>query len=312
MRDAIFITAVLVGLAALWRAAGRTGWLGVLGGVFTLAAFTCGAYLEAPSPLRGACWLYGTALLGKTLSLGRGPRGAIGLGRGLAFLFLWPGLDPARAFVLDPSTDRRAGLASAIVGVVEVLAGLVFIAFAAKRGWLEGGDFVPAWCRLLSFGSFLDGGFRAMEGVLKFLGYRPERIFREPWRARDLAEFWGERWNRFIGKTLAVEVYAPVKRRFGRAVGMLATFFHSGFFHEALFFGSAEGTFGRYMTFFLVHGLVVAETVEFRAAPGGGPLVRRIVRRVVAGSILLATAPLFFGGCYPAVAPLERILERFL
>ena len=304
MRELIFIPAVLAALAALGRAASRVGFLGILAGLLTLTAFACGGYLDGPSPLRGACWLYGIALLGKTLALGRGPRSAIGFGRGLAFLLLWPGLDPSRAFVVDPAAHRRAGLASAVLGAAEVFAGLVFITYASKRGWLGYGDFVPAWCRLLSFASFLDGGFRGMEGFLQFVRFRPEHVFRSPWKARDLADFWGNRWNRFVGKTLALEVYAPVKRRFGRVAAMIATFFHSGFLHEALFRGSTEGPTGRYMVFFLLQGVAVAETVEYRAKPGGGG----VLRRAVAWGILLATAPLFFGGCYPTVVPLERVL----
>ena len=302
MRELVFLPVFLTVLAALVRARARVGALGVVGGLLAFAAFACGGYLDVPSPLRGAVSLYGIALFGKTLALGRRLRGGIGFGRGLAFLVLWPGLDPERAFVTDPRASRRRGLLAAIGGASEVLAGLVFMGFASRWGWLDAGPFVPAWCRLLSFGTFLHGGFLGMEGALEAMGFRPERIFREPWKARDLADFWGNRWNRFVGKSLALEVYAPAKRVVGRGAALGATFLVSGTLHEVLLFGSTVGPFGRYLLFFSAHGLAVAATVALRAKPGG-----RAFRYAVAWAILLATAPLFFGGCYPDVAPFERV-----
>lgn len=303
---ALYLTAVLATLAATVRAFGRVGFLGLLGGAATLGAFCAGAFLDAPSPARGACWVYGVALLGKTLALGRTSRGPIGRGRGIAYLFLWPGLDPDRAFVPDPGADRRAGLASAALGALEVFTSLALSSFAASNGWLDGGTFVPAWVRLLAFGCFLDGAFRAMEGCLEGLGFRPERVFRRPWAASDLADFWGARWNRFVGRTLAFEVFAPAKRRVGRTAALFLTFFHSGVLHEALFRGSTAGPEGRFVAFFLLHALGVAVTVRLPRSTAGEVLARR----ALAWAILLATAPLFFGGCYPAVVPLELVLGR--
>lgn len=304
---ALYLIAVLSTVAATARAVPRFAFLGVAGGVATLAAFAAGAFLDAPSPARGACWVYGIALLGKVLALGRSPvGGGIGVGRGLAYLFLWPGLYARRAYVPDPTVDRRAGLASAGLGALEVVAGLLLSSLAASRGWFEMGSFPSAWVRLFAFGSFLDGGFRGLEGVLAGLGYRPERIFRRPWAAGDPADFWANRWNRFVGRTLALEVYAPAKRRVGRLAALLATFLASGVLHEALFRGSTPGPVGRYLAFFLLHGLAVAAS-----ARGPAPTRRgRIVRRALSWAFLLATAPLFFGGCYPAVVPLELVLGR--
>ena len=180
-----------------------------------------------------------------------------------------------------------------------------FLACASAWGWLDAGPFVPAWCRLLSFGTFLHGGFRGLEGVLEGLRFRPERVFRAPWRSTDLADFWGSRWNRFVGKTLALEVFAPTRRRFGRATAVLLTFFESGVLHEGLFRGSTEGPDGRFMAFFLIHGLAVL----WMASRGGRSRTSARTRLILSWAILLASAPLFFGGCYPAVAPFERVFR---
>ena len=302
---ALYLTAVLVTLAGTARAVGRFGSPGLAGGAASLAAFSAGAWLDAPSPLRGACWLYGVALLGKTLALGRTARRGIGPGRALAYLFLWPGLEVSRAFAADPTIDRRAGLASAGIGALEVLASLVLSSLAASRGWLDAGTFVPAWVRLLAFGFLLDGGFRGMEGVLRGLHFRPDRVFRRPWAALDLADFWANRWNRFVGRTLALEVFGPARRNLGRTAALFLTFVASGVLHEALFRGSARGPEGRFVAFFLVHALAVAVTPRIPASAGRGML-----RWAFAWAVLLASAPLFFGGCYPTVVPLEDVLGR--
>ena len=82
MREALFITAMLATLAATRRAGVRAGALGLVGGCLTIASIACGAWLDVPSPLRGAAWLYGIALLGKTLALGRAAGDSIRFGRG--------------------------------------------------------------------------------------------------------------------------------------------------------------------------------------------------------------------------------------
>jgi hypothetical protein len=298
---ALLATAVLATLAAAVRATGRVGGVGLVGGAFALAAFAAGALAPLPSPARGAAWLAGIALLGKTLALGRVSRRELRAPRGLAFLFVWPGWDPRRAFVPDRAVDRGAGRRSVFAGIVEVFAGLVLARGCARLGILD-----PAWpwlaavARAGTFVLVFDGAFRAVEGAVAALGWRPDGVFREPWKLSDISDFWGERWNRFVGRTLALEVFAPARRRFGRAAAVLLTFFHSGVLHEALFRGAADGPDGRYVAFFLIQGLAVLATAADRPSVGG---------RILAWGVLLGASPLFFGGCYPRVAPFERILD---
>ena len=53
-----------------------------------------------------------------------------------------------------------------------------------------------------------------------------------PWLARDLAGFWGWRWNRLIGDWLYQVVFVPLRRRPKHA--MFVTFLVSGVLHEVL------------------------------------------------------------------------------
>ena len=302
--------AALATLAATVRAWPRTGpGLALFGGAAALAAFTLGAALPVHPYWKGICFLHGSASLGKLLALGR-PRGAIpSLGRGAAFVLLWPGIDPDAAFVSDPAADRAAGGRSLLVGFLEVVFALVAGDRLLAWGALGSPEPLASWARAVSFIPLMDGAFRAANGACRLFGLRSERVFDEPWFMADLADFWSRRWNRFVGRTLSLEVFAPVKRRWGRVAAVLATFFASGVLHELLFrapLGPAED--GRFVAFFLVQAFAILVFARLLPGPGASPAAR-FTRRAAAWGTLLACAPLFLGGTYKEVLPIERALQ---
>jgi hypothetical protein len=297
-------------VAAAARAVRVAGvFLALAGGAIAAAAFGAGGFADAAPFLRGLCVLYGVSVLGKTLALGRRRRGnAVPAGRGLAYLVLWPGLDPAAAFVRDPAADRRAGAVACGVGAVEVFAAFAIAAAAAASGLLDGSIFVAAWLRAASFVALIDGAFRAAMGGARMLGLETEENFRDPWFAESLADFWARRWNRFVATSLQAEVYRPVKRRWGRIAGVVAAFLASGLLHEALFRMPVPGApSGRWLAFFAVQAAAVLALSALLPGPGRS-LPARLARRAAMGAVLLASAPLFFGGTYPVVLPLEDVL----
>ncbi len=293
------VALALCALAAA-RAARRAGpLLGAFafGNAGTL--FAIGYLAPWPAFVRGTAIVAGIAALARALALSRLRRGdpAPPLSRGLLFLALYPGVDPARGFVRDPGADRAAGGRALLVGLLEVVAGLVLGVAAVRAGLPSHGPYPIAWARAATLVLFLDGTFRGAMGALRALGLRSEAVFRSPWLLSDLADFWGRRWNRIVGKTLAREVHDPLRPRVGRGVAVLATFLASGLLHEASIAAPASGPYGRYVAFFLAHG--AAMLVLARAG--------RAARRVAAWAVLLATAPLFFGDAYAVVLPLERV-----
>ncbi len=310
VRAALLVSAALATAAATFRALPRTGpALALFGCAAAIDARALGAALPVHPWWKGICFLHGAASLGKLLALGR-PRGATPrFVRGAAFVLLWPGIDPDTAFVADPAAERGAGLRALGVGALEVL--LAFVVGDRLRAWgaFHAGEPFPSWARAASFVPLMDGTFRAANGGCRWLGLRSERVFDEPWLLSDLADYWGRRWNRFVGRTLALEVFAPVKRRWGRVAGVLAAFFASGVLHELLFrapLRRAED--GRFVAFFLVQA--VAILVFARLLPGSGrSSAGRLVRRVAAWAVLLGSAPLFFGATYAEVLPLEHTLR---
>ncbi len=310
VRAALVAAATLATAAATLRALPRTGTaLALLGGGITLAAFALGALLPVHPWWKGLCFLHGSASLGKLLALGR-PRGAMpGIARGTAFLLLWPGIDPDAAFVPDARADRAAEGRDIVVGFFEVVFALVAGDRLLAWGALGSPEPLASWARAVSFIPLMDGAFRAANGACRLLGLRSERVFDEPWFMADLADFWGRRWNRFVGRTLSLEVFAPVKRRWGRVAAVLATFFASGVLHELLFRAPLDrAEDGRFVAFFLVQALAILVFARLMPGPGASSPAR-FARRAAAWGTLLACAPLFFGGTYKQVLPIERALQ---
>jgi len=311
-RDALLAVAVATTVATAWRAAARRPpWVVVAVAAAALVEFGVAAFAPWPAWTRGPLALHATSLVGKLAALGRGGRGATTPTepptRLLLYAFLWPGLELSIAFRRDARADRPHGRHALAVGLVEVALGWGIAQGARALGGFEAPEPIPSWLRCASFVAVLDGAFRASAGALRALGCHAEDLFREPWAAKDLPEFWGTRWNRFVGRTLALEVYAPVKARTGRALAVVAAFFMSGVFHEVLY-GLPAFADGRYVAFFLAHGvatLSVGALVAGRRGRRPG-LARRATARALSWAVLLATAPLFFGGPYSAVLPIER------
>ena len=300
MREALLAAAALATLAAGLRAARHGRALATAGVLATLAAFAAGAFLAAPPPPRTGLLVFAGTLLAKLAALGRGPHG-LGFARGLAYLLAFPGLTPGLAFVRDARARRGAGLASLATGLAEAGAGIAAAALADRVGVLAAGPFPAAAARMLALLLVLDGTFRLTRGALVACGLASEVLSRAPWAAADLADFWGRRWNLLVARTLAADVYGPVRAVGGRAAGVLGAFLVSGVYHEALFALPTGGPVGAPTAFFLLHGLAVLGT--------RGPALRRrpALARAIAWAVFLATAPLFFGGAYPAAAPLEHV-----
>lgn len=307
MPPALLACAVLCALGAGWRAwaVGR-GALGVAGVALVLSAVSFGTFAPIPRWLAALSLVHAVATLCKLLALSRPTAGPVSVARGLAYLALYPALEPSLAFVPDPAAARGAGARALGIGLLEMGAAFAFAAFAGARGWLDAGLYPATWSRAASFVLLMDGGFRAAAGLQRSLGWHAEDLFREPWAMADLADFWGRRWNRFIASSLALEVYAPVRRRAGRVAAVLAAFLVSGVFHEAILrLSTARAEDGRYTTFFLLQALGI---VASRSLPAKGRGAQ-VAQKAFGWAFLLATAPLFLAGPFPTAAPMEALLR---
>jgi hypothetical protein len=303
-------------LAAAWAASAAAGLRairrcgavrGTVALVVPVLAFGAGAWVPAAPWVRAGILVYAIAALSKSLALSRERCRATALPRVVAFVAVYPGLHPEWAFARDPRADRRAGRAALAAGTAEVFLALAWAEVARRWGILDGPLYVAAWARAASLVLLLDGSFRAAAGAFEAVGLHGEEVFRDPWRLEDLRSFWGRRWNRVVGRTLALEVFAPSRRAVGAPLAVLATFLASGLLHEAVFHLATGRAPGAYVAFFLLHGLGILSLEALLPGPGR-TLPGRLARRALAWAVLLATAPLFFGAAYREGVPLEGLV----
>jgi hypothetical protein len=301
-------TALAASAAAGVRAVARCGLArGLLAAALPVAISVAAFALRAPAFVGAALLVGAVAALAKSLALSRERCRALPLPQAAAYLVAYPWLHPEWAFARDPRPRRDRGLRALGVGAAEVVLAFGWAGLARRLGLLEGPLFVAAWARVASLVLLLDGAFRAAAGAFRAAGLRAEEAFRSPWAMTDLRDFWGRRWNRIVGRTLALEVFAPARRRVGGAAAVLLTFLASGLVHEVVLVGPTGESLGAYLAFFGLHGLAILALDRWLPGPGR-TRSGRLARRLWAWAILLATAPLFFGAAYREAVPLEDLV----
>ncbi|KAL5735827.1 hypothetical protein ACOSQ2_030615 [Xanthoceras sorbifolium] len=98
----------------------------------------------------------------------------------------------------------------------------------------------------------------------RFLGFKVEPQFNEPYLATSLQDFWGRRWNLMVSSILRSTVYDPVKYVSTRVIGqkwatfpsIIAVFTVSGLMHELiLYYVTRAPPTWEQLQFFLLHGV---------------------------------------------------------
>ena len=120
-------------------------------------------------------------------------------------------------------------------------------------------------------------------------GWSVDSLHRTPIAARSLAEFWGQRWNRYVSAWLHRFVFLPLARRRHPRLGIFCAFLVSGLLHGWPIL-AAIGWLGALTTslFFVAQGAFVL--VEHRLRVHSWPVP---IARAWTVSVLLATLPLF-------------------
>ncbi|PYL86100.1 MAG: hypothetical protein DMF23_02000 [Verrucomicrobia bacterium] len=172
------------------------------------------------------------------------------VGRALAYLLLWPGLD-AEKFLrrlacevhktreqavvsgaseeLSGNVPDRAGrmpalpflsaIGKTLLGVVLLFGVARFLDQALLAGWIG----MIGIILILHFGLFhlLAIGWRAA-------GLDAKPIMKAPLRSKSVSEFWGRRWNDAFNRLALDFVFRPLARRQGIRIATLAAFLVSG------------------------------------------------------------------------------------
>ncbi len=166
-----------------------------------------------------------------------------------AYAVAWPGMDP-RPFRVRLASDRTAARWIGW-GALKMALGFGLLAFEAPilaKGWLA----IASMLLVIHLGLF-----DMLAGFWRLLGYPVERICPEPWLARSLSEFWGERWNMAFHVFARDQIYRPLSRRLGRTAAIAAVFLFSGIVHDLVISFPAGGGWGLPTLYFVIHGALV-------------------------------------------------------
>ena len=176
--------------------------------------------------------------------------------RWLAFVLLWPGMDPA-PFARAAERGLPGAARLARDGIAALAGGLTLWQLA--RAVFAAGRPVAA-CLLALPSLSLMGHFGVCNLAAAFWrrrGFDVAVPFDAPWRAASLAEFWGRRWNRSFVEMTNLLVYRPLAARAGRGVGLAAAFACSGALHELAISVPVGAGFGLPTAYFALHGALV-------------------------------------------------------
>lgn len=209
------------------------------------------------------------------------------LGRSLAYLLLWPGMD-ARPFLDTQKVFCAPALPEWLFAAAKLLGGAALL-WGVARG--APGPLLAGWVGmaglifLLHFGAFhLDALFWRAAGI------PVEPIMRMPIAARSLGEFWSFRWNRGFNDLAHRHVFQPARRRLGLPGATLATFLVSGLVHELVISVPAGAGYGLPTLYFLLQG---AGVLVERSGPGARVGLRRGLRGR-AFALTVAAAPAYW------------------
>lgn len=109
-----------------------------------------------------------------------------------------------------------------------------------------------------------------------------KELFRSPYKATSLKEFWGKRWNMAFSEMTAMVVYKPLKIRYGITLAMIISFLVSGMLHEIAISFPVKMGYGLPFLYFVLHALAMY-------AEGKITLVKQIISNAVTSHIWVFT-----------------------
>lgn len=211
------------------------------------------------------------------------------IGRSIAYLAAWPGMD-AEAFLDSSRRPAHPGglewlwaFAKTAIGValLWVVARRIPVHYPLLRGWIGLFGFIF----LLHFGSFhLIALFWQANGI------DAKPIMSNPAASVTLSEFWGKRWNLGFRQLAHEFIFRPLLRRTNAVFAGLMVFVTSGLVHDVVISFPARGGYGMPTAYFLLQGLgVIFERSSVAARIG---LQRQVPGRIF--TLLVTAAPVFW------------------
>lgn len=209
------------------------------------------------------------------------------LGRKLAYLFLWPGMD-AKAFLTQPATKTPAAREWTAAALKTALGiSLLFFSRLFEAPLLAGWIAMVGVVFCLHFGSF-----HLLSCFWRSRGIQAVPLMDRPALAASVSDFWGKRWNVAFRDLTHRMVFLPLLRKWGRAAALMGGFVFSGVIHELAITVPAGGGYGGPMIFFILQGLAALfERSRTGKRLGLGKGIRGLL--FTQGLLLLTVALLF-------------------
>jgi hypothetical protein len=178
------------------------------------------------------------------------------VGRSLAYLVAWPGMD-AETFLdadkhpVKPTPQEWAWAA------LETALGIVLLWMVARR-IPEEQSLLRGWVGLLGLIFLLHfGSFHLIALFWQRMGIDAQPIMSKPILSTTLSEFWGKRWNLGFRQLAHDLIFRPLHKRAGVAVAGLLVFVASGLIHDLVISLPARGGYGLPTAYFILQGLGV-------------------------------------------------------
>lgn len=232
----------------------------------------------------GLKWL----TLWSVLEAGRGGQGKAGVGRSVAYLLLWPGMDAER-FLFGRVVEKPES-PDWFWAAIKTCIGAILLWFVARRV-PENLPLLRGWIGLLGLIFLIHfGSFDLVAFGWQALGVDAPPIMQRPVSSTSLSEFWGKRWNLGFRQLSYEFVFRPLRVPLGVAMASMCVFLASGLIHDLVISVPARGGYGLPTGYFVLQGLGVLFE-RSRAGHGLG------VGRGVTGWIYMAlftAGPAFF------------------
>jgi predicted DCC family thiol-disulfide oxidoreductase YuxK len=187
----------------------------------------------------------------------------LSLGRIIAYLLAWPGMD-ANDFLDARKVAARPRTAEWVFAIAKTFFGVIVL-WAVTRTLLPFNWLLAGWSGMLGVVFILHFGlFHLLSLFWRRMGIHATPVMRNPIGATSLAEFWGGRWNTAFHELAFRFTFRPLRRFASPSLAMLLVFGLSGLIHEAVISLPARGGYGLPTLYFLIQGLgVIAERSRF-------------------------------------------------
>ncbi|MEX1042946.1 MAG: membrane bound O-acyl transferase family-domain-containing protein [Pirellulaceae bacterium] len=198
------------------------------------------------------------------------------LGRHLAYLLAWPGMDVDAFLNAANRPVQPPSVGEWLFAAFKPILGLTIFGVAIWLSAQGGHPWWVGWAAILGIAFMLNFGlFHLLACFWKTKGLRAVPIMDWPILATSLTQFWGKRWNRAFRDLTHQFLFRPLAPRVGPVWAMLAGFLVSGLVHDLVISIPAGGGYGWPTLYFLIQGggvLLERSWLGRRIGLGGGAI----------------------------------------